>query len=139
MKEFDENENGMNTTYNRQSLASLAIILCVFFGLAFSVKSKEQNNFAVVLENKNKKLLVEDVKTKEQKTLDWRFALETVERLKYLQTGDTVNIKMNSANYAKQKTIILNLSSLDFNKDSIYARQKREIFDVKRQEMMKVR
>ena len=135
-KTYTTNLNGI---YNRQSLASLMVILCIFFGLAFFAKDKGKDHLNVVLENKNKKLLVEDIQTKEQRILDWRFALENVNRLKYLQPGDTVNVRINDNNYITQKTIFLNPASLDFSKDSIYARQKREVLNAKKQEMVNQR
>ena len=138
IEEIQEDVN-LNGTYNRQSLASLMVILCIFFGLAFFAKDKGKDHLNVVLENKNKKLLVEDIQTKEQRILDWRFALENVNRLKYLQPGDTVNVRINDNNYITQKTIFLNPASLDFNKDSIYARQKREVLNAKKKEMLNQR
>ena len=140
---MENNEDkSFNKTYSRQTVASmlvLAVVISGLLGTALYEHKQEKDHFNVVLENKDKKLLVEDVKTKDQRILDWRFATYMLEHLKYLQFGDTVNVIMKENKYNNHKVLSVDGSILKFNEDSVHARQQREIFDVKRREMMSQR
>ena len=105
-------------------------------GLSVLYNKQQKDHFNIVIENKGKKLLVEDVNTKEQRILEWAYDSED---FSYIQNGDTVNAKFKEDKYTNSKHLMVNKSSLNFNTDSLRARKQREIFNIKKQEMPKIR
>ena len=125
-----------------KSLASSAFML-LFLGSIVGVfvynNKQRKDHLNVVIENKDGKLLVEDVNTKEQRIVNlWDGASHEKDQ-PYIFPGDTINVRQREDAYQYGKIIDATNSSVDINKDSIYARKQGALFNAEKQQIMKQR
>ena len=121
-------------------VASLLFLVGGSVGIAAFFEKQKKDHLNVVIENKNGKLLVEDVNTKEQRIVEMWYGLSHEEHKLYIFPGDTINIQQNEDVYKKNKIITMKSNAnVDVNKDSIYAREQRALFNAKKQQMMNQR
>ena len=121
--------------------AYMLVFIGSIVGLARLSAKQEQGatHLNVVLEKENKKLLVEDVNTKDQRILEYDNCDCSLYAFPYIQPGDTVNVMMKEEKYKSKKYLPVRDCSLVFNNDSINARKERELFYAKRREMQQQR
>ncbi len=86
----------------------------------------------VIIENNNDKMLVRDVNTNEERIVE----ISKPDHAKYSYSGDTIVIKDYPEWYAKKKVFSDKSDNVNFNDDSIWARQQREKFNVAKQSML---
>lgn len=125
-----------------KSLAGSAFML-LFLGSIVGVfvynDKQKKDHLNVVIENEDGKLLVEDVNTKEQRIVSlWDGAAHEKDQ-PYIFPGDTINVRQREDAYQYGKIIDATNSSVDINKDSIYARKQRALFNAEKQQIMKQR
>ena len=121
-------------------VASLLFLVGGSVGIAAFFEKQKKDHLNVVIENKDGKLLVEDVNTKEQRIVKLRNSAVNPKDQQYIFPGDTINIQQNEDVYKKNKIITMKSNAnVDVNNDSIYAREQRALFNAEKQQMMKQR
>lgn len=126
-----------------KSLAGSAFML-LFLGSIVGVfvynDKQKKDHLNVVIENKDGKLLVEDVNTKEQRILILKKGAVHEKDQPYIFPGDTINVRAQEKDYQYIKIFNgINKSVFRFNRDSIYARKQRALFNAEKQQIMKQR
>lgn len=108
-------------------------------GICAFVEKGKDDHLNVVIENKDGKLLVEDVNTKEQRIVKLRNSAVNPKDQQYIFPGDTINVKQVEEVYKAGKIVDANNSSITVNRDSIWVRKQRALFDAEKQKMMNQR
>lgn len=86
----------------------------------------------VIIENNKDKMLVCDVNTNEERIIE----INNPDYANYLYPGDTIVIREDQKFYDRKKVFSDKFGQIEFNNDSIYARQQREKFNVAKQSML---
>ena len=129
----------------KQFLKSLGgCVYMLFFigsiiGLCVHNNKQKKDHLNVVIENKDGKLLVEDVNTKEKRIVElWYGAIHDKDQA-LIFPGDTINVRQKEDVYKQGKIINANNAHVDVNKDSLYVRKQRALFNVEKQQMIRQR
>ena len=137
-KEQIEAQNNYFKTIMRGG-AFMLFFMGSIVGLCVYGNKQKKDHLNVVIENKNGKLLVEDINTKEQRIVKLWYGLVHEKDELYIFPGDTINIKQDEDIYKKHKVVGANNVTININEDSIYARKQRALFNAEKQQMMKQR
>ena len=131
-----------NKTFWKGLGCSVLILLFGGVTIGFFVWNSKamKDHLNVVIENKDGKLLVEDINTKEQRILILKKGTVHEKDQPYIFPGDTINVRVQEKDYQYIKIFNgINKSVFRFNRDSIYARKQRALFNAEKQQIMKQR
>ena len=125
------------------NLLGSSLFMLLFLGSIVGVfryrDTQRKDHLNVVVENKDGKLLVEDINTKEQRIVKLWDGLASEKDQLYIFPGDTINVRQKEDVYKQGKIINANNAHVDVNKDSLYIRKQRALFNVEKQQMIKQR